>query len=104
MVGPPIDLVTVFLCYAIIQVLSFSEVGLPSGGVGLNSRAHGAAGPVYAHYEEMDRQAAGLERDLCPTGRLLRGQNSRIAETGPHVKGKCTAAQAAALDMHSVSC
>ncbi len=49
MVGPPIDLVTVFLCYANYTgpFLYFVGVGLPSGGVGLKFRAHGAAGPVY---------------------------------------------------------
>ena len=47
---------------------------------------------------------AGLEHDLRPTGGFLRGSDPRIAETGPHVKGKCTAAEAAALDMRSVFC
>ena len=44
-----------------------------------------------------------MERDLCPTIHFLCGSDPRIAETGPHVKGKCTAANAAALDMRSVS-
>ena len=52
----------------------------------------------------MDGPEAGLEHDLRPTGGFLRGSDPRIAETGPHVKGKCTAAEAAALDMRSVSC
>lgn len=50
MVEPPIDIVTVFLCYANYTgpILYFVEVGLPSSGVGLKFRAHGAADPVYA--------------------------------------------------------
>ena len=45
------------------------------------------------HYEEMDGPEAGLEHDLRPAGHFLRGPDLRIAETGPHVKGKCTAVQ-----------
>ena len=44
------------------------------------------------HYEKVDRPEAGLERHLRPDGRFLWRQNPRIAEIGPHVKGKCTAA------------
>ncbi len=43
MVGPPIDLVTVFLCYG-----NYTGPFLYFVGVGLKFRAHGAAGPVYA--------------------------------------------------------
>ena len=39
-------------------------------------------------YEKVDWSAAGLEYDLCPIERFLRGSNPRIAETDPHVKGK----------------
>ena len=45
-----------------------------------------------------------MEHHLRPTDHFLWGQNPRIAETGPHIKGKCTAAVAAALDMRSASC
>ena len=56
------------------------------------------------HHEKVDGTAAGLECDLRPTGYFLRWQNAGIAENDPPVKGKCTAAKAAALDKRPVSC
>ena len=44
------------------------------------------------YHKQVDKTAAGLECDLRPTGYFLRGQNSRIAQTDPPVKGKYTAA------------
>ena len=60
MVGPPIDIVTVFLCYPNYTgpFLHFLEVGLPSGRVGLKFRADGAAGPVYAPGKELFRKTS----------------------------------------------
>ena len=58
---PPIDIVTVFLCYANYTgpFLCFLEVGLPSGPVGLKFRAHGVSDPVYAAVPPEGKQREG---------------------------------------------
>lgn len=69
--GPPIDIVTDFLCCTNYTVLFlyFIEVGLTSGGVGLIRRAHGAPGPVYAPDESSAGiQAWGEDLGLDPEG------------------------------------
>ena len=44
------------------------------------------------YHEKAEKTAAGLGRNLRPTGYFLRGQNAGTAENDPPVKGKCTAA------------
>lgn len=70
MVGPPIDIVTVFLCYANYtdRFLYFCGVGLPSGAVELKFRAHGAAGPV------SDPSTARATSFLVSTGKIGFGE------------------------------
>ena len=91
MVRPPIDIVTVFLCYANYTgpFLYFVEVGLPSGRVGLKFRADGALGPVYAlpGNRRLRRLQAGLRRSAL---RLLDHMRRKWREAMP--KGATKAA------------
>ena len=51
----------------------------------------------------MDRTPAGLEPNSCADGSLFCGQNARVAENCPPVKGKMHGGFTAALDMRPVS-